>query len=209
MQNEREDDPPRTEAEFPAERRADLVRRDPGALELFFDVYFPRLWGYVRSLVRDRHLAEDLTQDIFLQLHRGFASYDPERELRPWVFAVAVNRMRDHWRSRGHRATQLETSIDGDEEARIDLEDERALGPLEPLLAEENAASIREAVDSLPDTLRETLWLRAFEDLSFEEIGAIVGRNEVAVRKRYSRALAELRRRLAGLAPLPGEDESN
>jgi len=189
--------------DFPVERRAELTDQDPDALGLFFDLYFPRLYGYVKSLVRDQHLAEDLTQDVFLQLHKGFPSYDPNRALRPWVFAVAVNRLRDHWRSRAHRDRSQTTTIDGEDE-RIDLPDDDP-GPIAPLLAEEDAATVREAVDGLPDTLRETLYLRAFEGLSFAEIGAAVGRNEVAVRKRYSRALAELRVRLGAPAnPGPG-----
>lgn len=189
--DERDDD-------FPVERRTELVAQDPDALGLFFDRYFPRVYGYVKSLVRDQHLAEDLTQDIFLQLHRGFPSYDPARALRPWVFAVAINRMRDFWRSRAHRDRSLTRTFDGEDE-QVDVPDE-APGPIEPLLVEESAEALREAVDGLPDTLRETLYLRVFEDLPFAEIGAIVGRNEVAVRKRYSRALAELRVRLEGAA---------
>lgn len=195
------DKAPRTDAvddDFPVERRPELTAQDPDALGLFFDLYFPRLYGYVKSLVRDQHLAEDLTQDIFLQLHKGFPSYDPSRALRPWVFAVAINRLRDHWRSRAHRDRSLTTTIDGEDE-QIDVPDEDP-GPIAPLLAEEDAATVREAVDGLPDTLRETLYLRAFEGLSFAQIGEAVGRNEVAVRKRYSRALAELRVRLGAPA---------
>jgi RNA polymerase sigma-70 factor, ECF subfamily len=184
--------------DFPVERRAELTAQDPDALALFFDLYFPRLYGYVRSLVKDRHLSEDLTQDIFVQLQRGFPSYDPERALRPWVFAVAINRMRDHWRSRAHRDRSLTKNFDGEDE-QIDVPDEDP-GPIAPLIAEEDAQAVRDAVDSLPDSLRETLYLRAFEGLSFAEIGESVGRNEVAVRKRYSRALAELRVRLGAPA---------
>lgn len=190
-----------TDDEFPRERRPELVRGDPAALALFFDVYFPRLYRYVKSLVKDAHLAEDLTQDVFLQLHRGFKSYDPTRDLRPWVFAVAINRVRDHWRSRAAREASLTVDDEGGEVQR-DVVDESP-GPLEPLLVAEDAATVREAVDGLPDSLRETLYLRAFEELSFEEIGRIVGRNEIAVRKRYSRALNELRARLTGLQGTP------
>lgn len=183
--------------DFPRERRDELVRREPAAMALFFDLYFPRLYRYVKSLVKDQHLAEDLTQDVFLQLHRGFSTYDPTRDLRPWVFAVAVNRVRDHWRSRAGKHWGLSFERDGEDEQR-DVVDP-APGPLEPLLAAEDAASIREAVDALPDAYRETLYLRVFEDLSFEEIGRVVGRNEVAIRKRFSRAMNELKRRLSGL----------
>ena len=57
---------------------------------------------------------------------------------------------------------------------------------------------VRDAIDALPEGLRATVHLRLFEGLSFEEIGRMLDRNEVAVRKRYSRALAELRTVLDG-----------
>jgi RNA polymerase sigma-70 factor (ECF subfamily) len=167
-----------------------LPARDPAALAAFFEAYFPRIYGYVRGLVRDEHLAEDLTQDIFLLLHRGLPSYDPARELRPWVFAVVVNRVRDHWRSRRGRRDLERSSLDEEESPEVPSADP---GPLEPLLAAESGERVRAAVERLPDGLREVLYLRAFEGLEFSAIAALIGRNEVAVRKRYSRGLAELR----------------
>lgn len=173
--------------------KARLPARDPAALSAFFEAYFPRIYGYVRGLVRDEHLAEDLTQDIFLLLHRGLPSYDPSRELRPWVFAVVVNRVRDHWRSRRGRRDLERTSLDEEEAPDLPSPDP---GPLEPLLAAESGTRVREAVDRLPEGLREVLFLRAFEGLEFAAIAALIDRNEVAVRKRYSRGLAELRKLL-------------
>ncbi len=176
------------------EVRSRLPRRDPAALQLFFDAYFERVYGYVRRLVQDEHLAEDLTQDIFLHIHRALPTYDPERDLRPWVFTIATNRIRDQWRSRAHQAGRSEIDLDED-----DLPAELANWPraAEPGLSDEELRSrLREAIDLLPEGLRMTVLLRVYEELSFEEIGRIVGRNEVAVRKRYSRALEALREAL-------------
>ena len=183
--------------------RKRLSAREPEALEQFFDAYFDRIYAYVRGMVRSDHLAEDLTQDIFLLLYRGLPSYDPERALRPWVFTVAINRVRDHWRSRAHRDSQREASIDEEEAAEIEGEGGT---PDLPLLQLEDAELVREAVDRLPDGMRETVHLRVFEDLSFAQIGELLGRNEVAVRKRFSRALEELRRTL-GAEPRTSESE--
>ncbi len=169
-----------------------LTRLEPEALEQFFDAYFDRIYAYVRGLVRHEQLAEDLTQDIFVQLYKGLPSYDPQRELRPWVFTVAINRVRDHWRSRRHRDSQLESSIEFEDDS-LDLESEGD-SPELPLLQAESDQSVRDAVERLPDVMREVVVLRAFEGFSFAQIGELVQRNEVAVRKRYSRALEELRR---------------
>ena len=179
---------------LPLDVRRRLPARDPDALAQLFDAAFERVHAYVRGMVRHEQLAEDLTQDIFLLLYRGLPSYDPERELRPWVFTVAVNRVRDHWRSRRHRADGEETTIDV-EGGTLDL-DAGDAGPDAPLIALEDRAAVRAAVDALPPGMRETVLLRAFEELPFETIGELLGRNEVAIRKRYSRALELLRRAL-------------
>ncbi|MFT7665672.1 MAG: RNA polymerase sigma-70 factor (ECF subfamily) [Planctomycetota bacterium] len=173
-----------------------LVEQKVEALEEFFEAYFDRLYGYVRRLVVHEQLAEDLTQDIFLHLQQAFPKYDPTRDLRPWVFTIATNKIRDYWRSSRHRMSQTEKSVEHDDEFRFDLPSE-AESPEEALSRDELKAGIRQAVEDLPEGLRITVALRAFEGLSFEAIGEVLERNEVAIRKRYSRALEVLRLSIA------------
>jgi RNA polymerase sigma-70 factor (ECF subfamily) len=168
-----------------------LARRESPALEAFFDAYFARIYGYVKRLVGEEHLAEDLTQDVFLQLYRNFGSYDPARELRPWVFAVATNKVRDFWRSRGHREGRRSESID-DDGSLFQLEGDGP-GPADALEGSEQGRQLREAVEGLPEGLRMAVHLRVFEGLSFQAIGGILDCNEAAARKRYSRAVERLR----------------
>jgi len=173
-----------------------LPERDPQALSSFFDAYFDRVHGYVRRLVRDEHLAEDLTQDVFMHVYRALPTYDPARDLRPWVFTIATNKVRDFWRSRRHRESQQEQSVERDAAA-----DHLSAGPQRPetkLSQRELDDQVRSAVDELPEGMRMTVLLRIYEELSFEAIGGILDRSEVAVRKRYSRALETLRSSLGG-----------
>jgi RNA polymerase sigma-70 factor (ECF subfamily) len=186
----------------PEERRL-LPERDEAALGRFFDVWFPRLYAFVRRTVADEHLAEDLTQDVFAHVYRGLGSYDPERELRPWLLTIAANKIRDHWRSRRHRDTREETAMETPEGG--DLLPGVSLPPDGGLTREELQDEVRRAIDELPEGMRLTLVMRAYEGLSFEEIGRVLDRNEVAVRKRYSRALEALRGRLEGAYRLHAE----
>jgi RNA polymerase sigma-70 factor (ECF subfamily) len=176
---------------FPVEMRARLARRDPAALALFFDAFFDRVYAYLRRLVADEHLAEDLTQDVFLQAHRALASYDPARDPRPWLFTIATNKLRDHWRARAAQGGSHEASLDHEELGERVLALQEA--PDQPYSAEETATRVRAAIDALPEGLRAPVVLRLYEGLSFEDIGRILARNEVAARKRYSRALGALR----------------
>lgn len=189
--------------ELSLELRAKLPRRDREALERFYEVYFDRVYGYVRRMLGEDHLAEDVTQDVFMHIQRSIHTYDPVREPGPWVFTIATNKVRDFWRSRRRKDLELESSLDDDGPPR-DLPS-REPGPLPRLENEELEKELSRAIDSLPPGMRETLLLRYFEGLSFEEIGARIARNETAVRKRYSRALAELRSALERyVRPRPG-----
>jgi len=179
-----------------------LPALDPGALTAFYEAYFDRIYGYVRRMVGKDHLAEDLTQDIFLHLHQAFVSYDSSRKLAPWVFTIATNKVRDYWRSKSHKTVQREVTID--EEERKHWAVSKLPTPTKNLENKELSEQIAAAVDELPEGMRTTLILRYFEQMSFEAIGRIVDRNETAVRKRYSRALEELRKRLDGTLGIQG-----
>jgi RNA polymerase sigma-70 factor (ECF subfamily) len=167
-----------------------LQERDPAALAKFFDTWFPQIHSFVRRQVHDEHTAEDLTQDIFFNIHRAIDSYDPERKLEPWIFRIASNKIRDHWRA-SHRR-----HFNPVDEENVSLTETLALSeqlPDQPLQETEASTALRSAIDKLPKNLRETVIMRAYEGASFEAIGEALGRNSTAVRKRYSRALHALR----------------
>jgi len=188
---------------FPVEMRLRLARREAAALALFFDSFFERVYAYLRRLVGDEHLAEDLTQEVFLQAQRALGSYDPTRDPRPWLYTIATNKLRDHWRARAARGDGAELSLDHEELVERPATVQRAPDAIAG--EEELALRVRAAIDALPEGLRATVLLRVYEGLSFEEIGHILGRNEVAVRKRYSRALSALRETLGELWKLSVE----
>ncbi len=163
----------------------------------FYELYFERIHGFVRRMVGDDVQAEDVTQEEFVHLQRAIPTYDRSRELSPWVFTIATNKVRDLWRSQRHQQMVRSTSLDdGDEDGRaLQIADVRA-GALPQLEDEEMRARLSAAVDALPAGLRAAFVLRWHEELEFDEIGRILERNEAAARKRYSRALSELRRTL-------------
>ena len=180
-----------------------LTELDPAALGLFYELYFDRLYGYVRRMVGEEHLAEDVTQDIFMHIYKSLPKYDSSRALRPWIFTIATNKVRDFWRSRRHRDTLRETSYDAVEGDGLRASKEKP--PQGVLENQELGVVLTEAIERLPDSMRSTLLLRYFEGLSFQAIGEILNRNEAAVRKRYSRAMECLREDLTPAMETLGE----
>lgn len=171
-----------------------LKARDPEAHEHFVREYFPSVHALVRRLVGNEHLAEDLTQEVFLGMGRTLDRLDPQREILPWLYAIARNKVCDHWRSPRVREAHRESSVERDSET-FELPPSDIRPELE-CASNEQAAHVREVVWCLPESLRTVVVLRVYEGLSFAVIGRMLGLHAPTARKRYSRALALLRQRL-------------
>jgi len=184
--------------EFPRELAQSLRERDAEALSLFFERFFDPVYRYVRRLVGDEHLAEDLTQDIFMSVHRSLPGYDPEREISPWVFTIATNKVRDHWRSRAHRDSRQDASVERD--AAAEHLSAEVSTPSVGTERTELSGQLDDAIAQLSKNNQVAVKLRLYDGLSFEAISQVLRSNEVAVRKRYSRALHTLRGLLEGVA---------
>lgn len=167
-----------------------LRDREPEALAAFYEQHFERVYQYVRRHVRDEHSTEDLTQEIFVRVYVALPRYDPCKDVRPWLFTIAANKIRDYWRSRPRVEAHREASLDDGVASVLPAEDD---SPGSELERREVCRAVRDAIADLPETLRTTLLLRLYEELSFEAIGERLDRRVLAVRKRYSRALQALR----------------
>lgn len=167
-------------------------RRDPEALGEFFERSFDRVYGLAFRLLGDRPTVEDVTQEVFLRVHKSADRLDPERDPMPWLRTITANLCRDHWRSFGTKVAVKSVSID-DGEGGIGgrLANGRAT-PEGEAIAAERERLVQEAIGRLPEQLREVVVLRDYEGLDHEAIAEIVGASGTAVRKRYSRALARL-----------------
>lgn len=176
----------------------DRVRRgEPEALGELFEACFDDIYGLAVRMLNDSTLAEDVVQEVFLRLHRGAATLDPERDPRPWLRTLTANLCRDHWRSFGAKVSKKSVRVDGDPEdpdhpaPSVQLPG-GGLTPEAQTVANQQAANVQAAIDRLPDEHREVVLLRDYEGLAHEEIAVIVGASPAAVRKRYSRALSAL-----------------
>lgn len=165
-----------------------LKAQEPAALAELYDDVFDEVYRFVSGREADRDRAEDLVQDIFLNLYRALPSYDVTRPLLPWVMTIARNKLRDGWRRQGRRGRSVDV-----EELGEPLSSEAA--PDLALESQELADELDRAVSLLPEGTRSVVDLRLREGLSFDEIGEALESSTVAVRKRYSRGLSVLRDR--------------
>ena len=169
-------------------------RREPRALESFFEAYFDRVFGLVYRLLGNRAGAEDVTQEVFYKVHRAADRLDPARDPMPWLAAIAHNACRDYWRSSAYRLTKRSASLEAEPMLQATL---AAPGnPERELLAAERERLVQQALMELPEMLRVPVVLHDYQGLSHESIAQVLGIRHDAARKRYSRALAALAARL-------------
>jgi RNA polymerase sigma-70 factor (ECF subfamily) len=158
-------------------------------MERFFDLYYDRLFGHVARLVQDSHLAEDLTHEVFLRLSKVLDRLDPGRDPAGWVFTVATNVVRDHWRSRGHRSTQRSTELTPEHHEVIANGNDH---PEDQMSRAQDQVMIQRALAELSEADREVILLRDYEQLDTAAVAEALGIKPDAVRQRHSRAVNRL-----------------
>lgn len=159
---------------------------DPDALRFLYLRYADNVYGYVCSIVRDEHEAEDVTQHIFAKLLTSLKNYEPRLvPFSAWILRVAHNAAIDHVRAR--RPVPIE-------EVRADDADDDAAG------VRERFADLRLALDALPPEQRDVLVLRFFVGLTPSEVAERLGRSEDAVHGLQHRGRRRLRTEMLALA---------
>jgi len=143
------------------------------------------LYGFLAYRTGDRALAEDLLADTFERALRSRGKFDRRRgSERNWLYAIALNLLRDHARRAAAETRAVERQTHGAPETGtrgLDLGDREAL---------------RLAMDTLADEEREAIALRFGADLTVPEIAAVLGEPLTTVEGRVYRALRKLRERL-------------
>jgi RNA polymerase sigma-70 factor (ECF subfamily) len=163
-----------------------LTAGDDLALAEAFDRFGPAVYGAARRVTGDGASAQDVVQDVFVDLWSHPARYDPAAgSLRTYLIVRARHRAVDLVRSELRRIAR--------QERHHRLAPGRpASSPGDDVLATDAAATIRAAVQALPDSQRRVVELAYFEGLSYREVAAAAGIPEGTAKSRIRLALAKL-----------------
>ncbi len=155
----------------------------------------PALVAFLRRQLRDEALAEDLAQETFVRALGAGRSGEPPERLRSYLFTIAQNLARDHWR-RGARGRLAPLPEGAEGEAPIELEDARAESPEAGARRRALSRSLARALEELPERYRTAFRLAAIEQHSYREIGEAMGWSLDQVRVNVHRARRRLIERL-------------
>jgi RNA polymerase sigma-70 factor, ECF subfamily len=179
-----------------APREGDLLTRaiarakegDASALHFLYIRYADDVRGYVHSIVRDQHEAEDITQSLFAKLLTKIQRYEQRQvPFSAWILRVARNAALDHFRARRQVPfEEVRTSDEGADEVQFD-----------------RCHSIREALDRLPNDQRAVLVLRHVVGLTPVEIADRLHKSESAIHGLHHRGRGALKAALRELGAAP------
>ena len=180
--------------------RADMERLAAGqdaALNDLMERHATPVFHFLCRMVGNEDDANDLAQETFVRVFRSRASFRTDGKFSTWLFTIAANLARNHfrWRSR-HPNISLEAETGETEQTLDSTLPANDPAPNEQALAAERAATVRTAVNKLPEDLREAIVLCEWEELSVSEAAAILETTPKAVESRLYRARQILRERL-------------
>ncbi|OYY94750.1 MAG: RNA polymerase sigma factor RpoE [Hydrogenophilales bacterium 28-61-23] len=178
---------------------------DQQAFRILVEKYQRKILRLLSRMVRDQTEIEDIAQEAFIKAYRALPQFRGDAAFYTWLYRIAVNTAKNYLSSRG-RAMQTvsDQAINEDDEPDERLVAQEIGNPETELLSKQVAIAINQAVDALPQELREAITLREIEGMSYEEIADTMTCPIGTVRSRIFRAREAI---AAKLRPILGTPE--
>src|SRR5580658_2003310 len=175
-----------------------VKRGDRAAFTQLVEKYKQPVMNFVYRSLRDEAEAEDLAQNVFLQVYKSRARYQRTAKFSTWLFTIARNLCLNELRRRSrHPAESLEeTHAENEDQPRQQFEDKSQVAPPEKLLQGELAGKIEEALAALPENQRTAILLCRQEELSYEEIAEVLDCSLSATKSLIHRGRETLKEKL-------------
>jgi RNA polymerase sigma-70 factor, ECF subfamily len=168
---------------------------DAGAFDTLYARHKGALYRYVLRLVRDRGVAEELFQDVWMNLVRARATYTVQAKFSTFLYRMAHNRAIDHFRRGAHvQFASLEAGVEEGEDAFDAIADPAAVTPERQLAAREQTARLLALIEELPAAQREAFLLREEAGMSVDEIAQATGVDRETAKSRLRYAVGKLER---------------
>jgi RNA polymerase sigma-70 factor, ECF subfamily len=175
-----------------------VKRGDRAAFTGLVEKYQQPVLNFVFRSLRDEAEAEDVAQNVFLQVYKSRARYERTAKFSTWLFTIARNLCLNEIRRRSrHPAESLEeTHPENTDLPSRQYEDKKGFLPTENLLHGELASKIEEALAGLPEAQRTAILLCRQDELSYEEIAKVLGCSLSATKSLIHRGRENLKEKL-------------
>jgi RNA polymerase sigma factor (sigma-70 family) len=170
-----------------------LQRGDQIAFSKLVEAYQDMVYNTVVSMVQDEDTADDITQEVFIQVFQSISSFKGDAKISTWLYRIAIGKAIDYERSRKRkkRFAFVQQLFGSTGEAAANVVDFQHPGIL--LEKKESAAALFAALRTLPDTQRAAFTLHKLEGLSYQEIAVVLDTTLTSVESLMGRAKKNLR----------------
>jgi RNA polymerase sigma-70 factor (ECF subfamily) len=165
---------------------------DQQAWETIVRQHWRKVFNVAYKFVGKHDEAEDLTQDIFLKIFKSLSTFDRRANFQTWLISVSRNLCIDHYRSVRKERETIDRDVDPGDLSPTSHE----VSPYVALEQRDRVALLREALETLPETLRTAVLLRDIQELSYQEIATQLKLPEGTVKSRINRGRTELARQI-------------
>lgn len=163
-----------------------IAQGDIHALSLFYQQMSPWIFAIILRLVRRRDWAEDILQDVFIQVWHSAVSYDPTLSgIKTWLSHIARHRAIDFVRKREHQNGSTEEIAEAEQAFQTPLEEDEVY--------EDEARRLQQCLQHLPPEQRQSIALAYYRGLSQQEIAVALDHPVGTVKSWIRRALAHLK----------------
>ena len=176
-----------------------LRKQEEAAFKWLVENYQNRVFNTVIGIVQNEQDAEDVSQEVFIQVYRSIHNFKGESQLSTWIYRIATTRSLDLLRSRKSkkRFAFVQSIFGKNDELAHDPPD--YYHPGIALEKKEDARMLAKAIDRLPENQRIAFSLNKLEDLSYQEVSEIMKTTVSAVESLLHRAKQNLRKELERL----------
>jgi RNA polymerase sigma-70 factor, ECF subfamily len=168
---------------------------DQAAWEQIVRQNWRKVFNVAYKFVGKHDEAEDLTQDIFLKIFKALKTFDRRANFQTWIISISRNLCIDHYRSVRKERQTIARDVDTSDLQPATTE----RGPYAVAEHQDLKAQLRQALETLPLTLRTAVVLRDLQELSYQEIADRLGLPEGTVKSRINRGRIELAHQLRRL----------
>jgi RNA polymerase sigma-70 factor (ECF subfamily) len=168
--------------------------------------YRRKIIRLLSRMVRDPDDLEDIAQETFIKAYRALPQFRGDAAFYTWLYRIAVNTAKNFLVARGKAMrTVSEQAVNDDDEPDDRLVAQDIATPESELLSKQVAIAVNEAVDSLPEELRQAITLREMEGMSYEEIAEYMACPIGTVRSRIFRAREAIASKLRPILGTPDD----
>jgi RNA polymerase sigma-70 factor (ECF subfamily) len=183
------------------EKIALIAAGDRALFKQLYEEYHKRAFNSALSILQHADEAEEIVQDVFLEVHRSASNFKGDSSISTWLYRITVNKSLDQlrYRKRKKRSAFLISLFTGSDSAPIQPPDFNHPGVV--LENKENAAILFKVIDRLPEQQKAAFVLSQIEELPQKEISEILGVSHKAVESLIQRAKVNLRKQLENSYP--------